>query len=177
MLRNYKQETTDKVTVYTGIEIEHTPAFGMRTLFVVGIQDVAYILNTAKLHNCTHIYCGANMSFNPSMDSDNKEVWAWNDMISALLEDSSNLWVTLDFDVRFTEIVHEMCVCESRRFIPQISVKIPYLSLFNYNATLKIDDVDFEFSNPGVWCHRLSELMPTNKFTNWDQYGKDDIIK
>lgn len=179
MLRNYKQEKTDQVLLFTGVEIEHTPALGMKTLFVVGIQDSISILDTAKIHNCTHIYCGANMSFIPVMDdmghySSNLE--AWDDMITALLDDPANLWVTLDFDVKHVEMIHEMCFADSRRFIPQISVKIPYLKLFNYNATLKIDDSDFEYSNPGVWCHKLSDLTPVSKFTDWDQYGKDDII-
>ena len=64
-----------------------------------------------------------------------------------------------------------------RRFIPQISVKLPYLTQLGYNATIKLDDLDFDHSNPGVWCHRLRDLTTTESFTDWDQYGKDEIIK
>jgi hypothetical protein len=49
--------------------------------------------------------------------------------------------------------------------------------LFNYNTTLKIDDIDFDKTNPGVWCHPLNELLNKETFTNWDQYSKDEIIK
>jgi hypothetical protein len=42
---------------------------------------------------------------------------------------------------------------------------------------LKIDDKDFAATNPGVWCHNLRDLMGRDRFTDWDQYGKDEIIK
>ena len=41
----------------------------------------------------------------------------------------------------------------------------------------KIDDKDFAATNHGVWCHNLHDLLGRDKFTSWDQYGKDEIIK
>ena len=32
------------VNFFTGAEVEHTPAFGLRTLFVVGVQDPQIVL-------------------------------------------------------------------------------------------------------------------------------------
>ena len=58
-----------------------------------------------------------------------------------------------------------------------ISVKLPYIKQFNYNATLKIDDTTWGHSNPGVWTHQLNELMTKDKFTYWDQYTQDTEIK
>ncbi len=66
---------------------------------------------------------------------------------------------------------------EYNKFIPQIRVPIPYIKLWNYNTMLKIDDKDFNATNPGVWCHNLRDLMGRDRFTDWDQYGKDEIIK
>jgi hypothetical protein len=54
---------------------------------------------------------------------------------------------------------------------------LPYLNQLGYNATLKIDDKDFAATNPGVWCHNLQDLLGRDRFTDWDQYGKDEIIK
>ena len=82
-----------------------------------------------------------------------------------------------DFDASCVEGLLEGPLVEHRRFIPQISVKLPYLTQLGYNATLKIDDKDFDATNPGVWCHRLRDLTTTESFTDWDQYGKDEIIK
>jgi hypothetical protein len=70
---------------------------------------------------------------------------------------------------------HDGSLCEYRRFIPMISVKLPYTKLFNYNTVIKIDDRDFEATNPGVWCHRLHDLMDPAKFTDWDRYTEDNI--
>ncbi len=62
-------------------------------------------------------------------------------------------------------------------FIPQISVKIPNLTAYNKNATVKIDDIDFKATNDGVWCHSLTELKNKDVFTDWTEYGNDKIIK
>ena len=51
----------DSVNFFTGVEVEHTPAHGLKTLFVVGVQSFEQI--TEHLHGCEHIYFGANMSF------------------------------------------------------------------------------------------------------------------
>ena len=39
MKRDYKTGVSSKPIFFTGTEVEHTPAFGLHTLFVVDIQD------------------------------------------------------------------------------------------------------------------------------------------
>ena len=175
MKREYTVGSKEKVTFFTGWEIEKTPAHNMKTLFVVGVQDVKSIKTFATANQCNHIYFGANQSF-PSLATDDADAWRpWERMIDACLE--AGYWCTLDFDVAQVQGVLECMFVGHRRFIPQISVKIPYLTQLGYNATIKLDDLDFEHSNPGVWCHRLRDLTTTESFTDWDQYGKDEIIK
>ena len=172
MKREYTSGEREAVTYFVGDEIERTPAFGMRTLFVVGLQKVEEIISLAELHECKHIYFGANQSYAPqSID----EMFVWDHMIMECL--TEGYWCTLDFDVQWAEDVIEGGIVEQRRFIPQISVKLPYLTQLGYNATIKIDDKDFDATNPGVWCHRLRDLTTTDSFTNWDEYSKDIIIK
>lgn len=175
MKREYTSGTAEAITFFVGDEIERTPAYGMKTLFVVGVQNAASILEMAGENYCTHIYFGANQSF-PQLATDDADQWRpWERMIDQCLD--ADYWCTLDFDVSVVQGVLEMPVIGHRRFIPQISVKIPYLTQLGYNATIKIDDIDFEASNPGVWCHTLQSLTTRESFTNWDEYGKDEIIK
>jgi hypothetical protein len=89
----------------------------------------------------------------------------------------SNAWCTLDIDVTAAEGLHESPLCEYNRFIPMISVKLPYTKLFNYNTTIKIDDKDFDATNPGVWCHSLHDLQKRSVFTDWSKYTQDEVIK
>ena len=179
MKREYNTGTSDAVTFFVGDEIEKTPAFGMRTLFVVGVHEPEVItaLLTEKLaySDIKHIYFGANQSFNPAGTNDIETWKAWEDMIYVCLE--NDYWCTLDLDVKDVEGLLESGLIEKRRFIPQISVKLPYLQQLGYNATIKLDDKDFDASNPGVWCHSLHSLTTRETFTNWDQYGKDEILK
>lgn len=175
MKREYTTGTAEAITFFVGDEIEKTPAFGMKTLFVVGVHEPDAILELASNNDCSHIYFGANMSFNPAGTNDIETWKAWEDMIFVCLE--NDYWCTLDFDVKDVEGLLESGLTEKRRFIPQISVKLPYLQLLGFNATIKLDDKDFDATNPGVWCHRLRDLTTVDSFTNWDQYSKDEILK
>jgi len=175
MKRDYTSGVADSITFFTGVEIEHTPAYGMKTLFVVGVHDPYVIIELARNNQCKHIYFGANQSFHTRGTNDIKGWRPWEDMIKACLD--ADVWCTLDFDVSETEGLLESGLTENRRFIPQISVKLPYINQLGYNATLKIDDKDFSATNPGVWCHNLQDLLGRDRFTDWDQYGKDEILK
>jgi hypothetical protein len=175
MHRDYSNCTTDDVMFFVGNEIERTPAFGLRTLFVVGVHDEQVIISLAKNNDCTHIYFGANQSFRTNGVNDTENWRAWEDMIQSCLD--AGYWCTLDFDVSETEGLLESGLTEYRRFIPQISVKLPYLQQLGYNATIKIDDKDYDATNPGVWCVPIGAVTQRKYFTNWDEYGKDEVIK
>jgi hypothetical protein len=178
MIRDYKDNKDQgNVKFFLGEEIEHTPAYMLPTLFVVGIADSKQILNLADLYDCEHIYFGANQSFALSElpYGTDKENQAWIEMVTNVLE--SNHYVTLDYDLKYHEWVLESGFAERSNFIAQISVKIPYIEQLGYNACVKFDDKDFNVSNPGVWVHRVHDLMDTKKFTPWHLYEQDIIIK
>mgnify|MGYP003339074242 CR=1 FL=1 len=166
---------------FVGTEIEHSPAMGKPTLFVVGLQPVDVIVmkldqaNAKRRDPIQHIYFGANQSF-PNPELNDAMTWSqWENMIRPFLD--QGIWCTLDLDVRCVEGLAEGSLTEHALFIPMISVKLPYIKLLGYNATLKLDDRDFQATNPGVWCHTLHDLMDRDKFTSWDLYTKDEIIK
>jgi hypothetical protein len=177
MERDYENgEILSNVAFFTGMEVEKTPAYGMKTLFVVGVYPAEDIGLRAKAMGCSHIYLGANQSFDPGnwQNGGSPETDAWDAMIKGVLE--LGYLTTLDFDVRHVEWVCEGGYAENNMFIPQISVKIPYLSLLGYNTTLKIDDKGYNATNPGVWCHSLHDLMDRKKFTPWSKYKEDKPI-
>ena len=172
MKRNYDTGEQQDVQFFVGTEVEKTPAYGMKTLFVVGVHDPYTIMELASQHECKHIYFGANQSFQIETA---KDWFKWEAMILPLLK--QDILCTLDLDVKYVEGLHETGFCEYNNFIPQISVKIPYIKLLNYNACVKIDDIDFKKSNPGIWVHQVHDLMDRSKFNDWSVYSKDKIIK
>jgi hypothetical protein len=171
MKRDYTSGSTNDVVFFFGREVEHTPAYGMDTVFVVGLQPVDVIKSKLKSH-IKHIFFGANHSFNPQSYEEHKK---WEDMIFYFLE--NEYLCSLDIPMSQVEEFHESGYCEYNNFIPQIRVPIPYIKLWNYNTMLKIDDKDFKATNPGVWSHSLHTLMDRSKFTDWAQYKNDEIIK
>jgi len=169
------REGHNEVSFFIGTEVEHTPAFGKRTLFVVGLQDPQIVLQEAKNNEIEHIYFGANQSF-PALETNDGDGWRdWEVMVQDCLEAG---WLcTLDLDVRQVEGLLESALVEYHNFVPMISVKLPYIRQLGYNATIKIDDKDFAATNPGVWCHSLHDLQKREVFTDWSKYTKDEVIQ
>lgn len=159
---------------FVGTEVEHTPAFGLKTLFVVGVQDTTRIHIKYTQNQCEHIYFGANMSF-PNPTSDNWKEWEpWEKMIKEILD--LGILCTLDVDSTSSEGLLESGLTEHNNFIPMISVKLPYIHQLGYNATIKLDDKDFNATNPGVWCHSVHDLQKREVFTPWANYTKDTLL-
>jgi hypothetical protein len=172
MKRNYTTGSADNVIFFIGNEIEKTPAYGLKTLFVTGVQPIEAIEGVLANQDIKHIFFGANHSFNPSGYEEHKQ---WEDMIMYFLDKS--VWCSLDIPLNQVEEFNDGGLNENDMFIPQIRVPIPYIKLWNYNTMLKIDDKDFNATNPGVWCHSLHTLKDRSKFTDWSQYNNDEIIK
>lgn len=174
MNRNYSTGESDNVMFFTGKEIEHTPAHGMDTLFVVGVHPVDVIEEKLALatYETNHIFFGANHSYDPYGADDH---YLWESMIEHFL--GLGYWCSLDIPFNQVEDFNEGGLCEYNNFIPQIRIPIPYIKLWNYNTTIKIDDIDFDATNPGVWAHSLHTLMDRSKFTHWNSYKNDKILK
>jgi hypothetical protein len=163
------REGHDNVKFFTGTEVEKTPAFGKQTLFVVGVQPADAI--ALNLNGAEHIFFGANHSFHP----ENALEWQhWEGMIQPFLD--KGYLCSLDIPITHVEQFNDGGLCDYRNFVPQIRVSIPYTKLWNYNTMLKIDDKDFDATNPGVWCHSLHSLMSRRTFTSWDDYREDSVI-
>lgn len=179
MKRDYSTSSKpiEGITFFKGVEIEHTPAFGKQTLFVVGMQDPEEVLELAMKNEVEHVYLGANQSFDLS---DNDEILkqqeeGWDNLVKTLCEEG--LLVTLDFEHEYLEWIQEAGYTEYNNFIPMISVKVPYIEQLGYNACIKIDDKDFNATNKGVWTHRVHDLMDRDRFTQWNEYKSDQIIE
>jgi len=180
MKRDYTTGTQDSVNFFVGKEIERTPAYGLKTLFIVGVHNVNIIetILTQKeglldnKNSIRHLFFGANHSYDP-VGSDNHK--AWEEMIIYFL--NKGYLCSLDIPLNQVEEFNDSGLCEWNNFIPQIRVPITYARLWNYNTMIKIDDKDFNSTNPGVWTHSLHSLMARECFTSWDQYKNDEVIK
>jgi hypothetical protein len=178
MNRDYENGSSDSAKFFLGTEVEHGPAYGMKTLFVVGVQPVEEIkkmLDDPFLglgsKSVEHIYFGANHSFTNPDINDHDEWFRWESMIRHFLD--LGYFCTLDMDPKSATALAEGGLTDHRKFIPMISVKLPYIHLLGYNAIIKLDDKGFDETNHGVWCHMLHDLMDRRVFTSWDQYKGD----
>lgn len=162
----------ENVSFFIGTEVEHSPAYGAKTLFVVGLQDLNTILTLSDKHGCKHIYLGANQSFNPI---DTNDIDEWIEFVTAVVTNTEKK-VTFDFDIKYYQDIRFSILNVFSNFIPMISIKLPDVTKLNKNAVLKLDDIDFEATNPGVWCHMVQNLKNHLNFTDWSKYTKDVTI-
>ena len=174
----------NSVAFFIGPEVEHTPAYSKKTLFVVGRQSVVDIEKHARDNKTPHIFMGANHSFDidPGHPDDRIEferlqMAYWDKTITALLD--KGFMVTLDYQAHMHETVLKMLnpgIWQSRLFVPLLAVRIPKIETSSPNLTVKIDDVDFKATNRGVWCMHFHEVTDSNRFTDWQDYETDSII-
>ena len=165
----------ENTAFFIGPEVEHTPAYSRKTLFVVGKQSLEKILSLAREHKVTHIFMGANHSF--VVDPTDGTLY-WDNTITALLD--RGFWVSLDYPAHQHESVLKILnagVWQSRMFVPLLRVEIPNVQTSSPNLTVKIDDIGFKSTNPGVWCLHFHEVTDSNRFTDWIEYGSDVVIE
>jgi hypothetical protein len=175
--RDYGAGPTTSVNYFIGTEVESSPAKGLVTLFVVGIQPVNALKELiANSLSIKHIYLGANMSFH-GVANDDYYTWRQiDDMIDELLDGTNIDHITVDITVSQIEGFLESSASDNHRVIPMVSVKLPYLRLLNYNTTIKVDDKGFDATNPGVWCVPLEDLTKRKYFTPWSAYKGDTPV-
>jgi hypothetical protein len=173
MKRDYDTGEANNITFFTGVEVEKTPAFGMKTLFVTGVQPCDVIQEHYDYQQCEHIFFGANHSYQPVTSEEFED---WDLMIRTFTDQGILCSLDIPSDINL-EWFLDGGLTEVDNFIPQLRVVVPYVAQWNYNTMIKIDDKDFKASNPGVWCHSLHDLMDRNKFTDWSKYGLDKVLK
>lgn len=182
-MEEFVRKGHEGVKFFVGPEIEQTPAYNKKTLFVVGLQDTATIERLYKENGCKHIFLSANRSFD-SIDLVNGVYKVgdtlasdWEKQIHELLD--KGYMVSLDYPAHKHTMVLNVLnkgIWQSRNFVPVLSVAVPHVSTSSPNLTIKIDDINFGATNPGVWCMHHKEVTDSNRFTSWSEYVDDVIV-
>ena len=170
MDRDYKTGRSESVGVFSGLEVEHTPAYGKQTLFLAR-NDLFYdqIEELAKKVNAEAIYFGANRTFMPN------HATQINQMIRLLRK---GYYVTIDYPHSQHEEVKARFegIWTHEKFIPFCSIIFPK-SEDDDNLCIKVDDVDFNKTNPGVWTMTMEHFKQSAEFTSWEDYKQDEPVK
>jgi len=170
MDRDYKTGKSDSVGVFSGLEIEHTPAFGKQTLFLARNDlRLEQIKELAELAKAEAIYYGANRSFMYNHGLQLSQMMALMD---------EGYYVTIDYPYSLHTEVKERfkLVWKNEKFIPFCSIIFPN-SEDDDQLCIKVDDVDFNKTNPGVWTMSMNHFKQTSGFTSWEQYKQDQPIQ
>ena len=170
MDRDYKTGKSDSVGIFSGLEIEHTPALGKQTLFLAR-NDLLFdrIIELAEQVNAEAIYFGANRSFMHNIANTSQ-------LIKRLMD--SGYWCTIDYQHSVHAEVKERFkdIWKEEKFIPFCSMIFPD-SEDDDNLCIKVDDVDFNATGPGVWTMSMDHFKQSAGFTSWKEYKQDEPIE
>ena len=177
MQRNFLNNlgmTVDKTNYFVGDEIEHTPNFGLRTLFIVGDQDMyskqEVIKKLATENNCQHLFFGANHSFTTRQELQLME------FVHVLHNMSKHYKISIDVPADLIEKAMFAHIHEVKDICIQIRFPIPNVLKLNKFTQIKVDDRDFKATNPGVWTVPLTSMLNEKVFTPWDLYDNDEPV-
>lgn len=165
MIRDYEDGVSDTPVLFVGAEVEHTPHYGKKTLFVVGFVDAAEVVDAARAEGVRHVYLAANHSY---CGNEQGKWIAYMSLIRSLMID-----VDITVEVKAAD-ANEQVVSACRALGIHLMIGVPIRG-YHEGVTVKIDDVDFNTSNPGVWCY--NPAAGVEGFTPWTDYGKDKVIK
>ena len=160
----------DEVKTFVGKEIEHTPAYGLKTLFLATNElTTEQISELAKLNNCEAIYFGANRMYRHNLHFQVNQ-------IQKLIDEG--FYVTVDYPFEIHKAVKQkfITVWSNKKFIPFCSIIFPN-SEEDTQLCFKIDDVDFNKTNPGVWSTSMEKFKQQSGFTGWDEYKSDQPLQ
>ena len=142
----------------------------MKTLFVVGNQPIKDIFKQLEPRGTfQHVFLAAEKSF------DTSDIRYYNDTIDNL--DHNGYWVTLEIPVNYYPAMRTNILWptwKKSKFIPLISCEVPFIHEFD-NLSIKIDDIEMDATNKGVWCIHPTKDDPS--FTPWIAYSSDEPIK
>ena len=170
MDRDYKTGKSASVGVFSGLEIEHTPAYGLQTLFLARNDlTLEQITELAEMVNAKAIYYGANRSF---MHNHGLQLAQMMKLMDA------GYYVTIDYPYSLhTEVKQRFkSVWKNEKFIPFCSIIFPN-SEDDDQLCIKVDDIDFNKTNPGVWTMSMDHFKQTAGFTSRKEYKQDQPIQ
>ena len=170
MLRDYKTGISEDVGVFSGKEIEHTLAYGLQTLFLAR-NDMTFdqIHELAVEVNAEAIYYGANRTFMYNHGTQIAQMMKFLD---------KGYYVTIDYPYNLHDEVKKRfkLIWNREKFIPFCSI-IFADSEEDDNLCIKIDDKDFNKTNPGVWTMSMNHFKQSSGFTSWKEYKQDEPIQ
>ena len=170
MLRDYKTGIKEGVGVFSGKEIEHTPAYGLQTLFL-GRNDLTFeqIHDLCDSVKAEAVYYGANRSFVANVHNQVAQM-------ARLLE--RGYYVTLDYPYSMHNAVQKQfnLVWNHEKFIPFCSIIFENVDN-DKQLCFKVDDIDFNKTNSGVWTMSMNHFKQTSGFTSWKDYKQDEPIQ
>ena len=105
---------------------------------------------------------------------DDSKYMKLREIIKYLISKAHKVTLDISKDFDLTELDEFK---ENEYFHIMYSLPIAHAESYSKRITIKIDDIDFNTTNSGVWCNKLEELMNPLVKTSWESYSTDEVIE
>jgi len=165
--KSTKHGKNDRAEFIVGYEIEHTAAYGKKTLLVTDINDLSKIEELLTEIDSDHLYLELTLALSKTKNAPTM-LTKYKKVAKHFLD--KDIWCTIDIPPEYVEEVVDLC--SYKNFVVNIAVVIPCIKSLNKNAALKISD-EYSGDNGGVWVTDIKSITVKSNFTPWNKYNKD----
>jgi hypothetical protein len=151
-----------------GPEVEHTDAFGKKTLIVNRIISPEEIQDIFDQYDCEHIYFEVSYALSQSKNQ-SKVINDYKKLAKHFL--GKGITVTVDCP---TDLAHNYAdLTSNKNFVMNLAINIPHLHKLKDQISLKIMAGEYENDTGGIYVIHLDNVRKKKNFTPWKAYDKD----
>jgi hypothetical protein len=163
---HYRKQQPDYVM---GDEVENTPAYGKKSLFITSVADYDLIEQMAKDHNIKQLYFEFIWAIDNHPNAIPKVIKDFRKALKYFLD--KGYLCGLDTPAEYAEKFADLH--KYKNLINNIAIDIPKLDKYNDNTVVKLRDAKFGGDNGGVYVTPLNKIMTDKNFTSWGDFGPD----
>jgi hypothetical protein len=151
-----------------GPEVEHTAAYGKKTLIVNRFQDIDTIQAMADQFKCRHIYLEVTYALNHSRNQA-QVLKRYRQLAQHFLKQGYTVTIDIPNELasRYADLTKD------KNFVMNVAIQIPDMHKLGDRVSMKfVGGADWNKSG-GVYVADFDEIRTKKNFTPWKQYDKD----
>ena len=154
-----------------GPEVEHTHAYGKKTLIVNKIISVKEIEAIFDQFECEHVYFEVTYALTQTNDK-NKAIKDYKKLARHFL--AKGVTVTIDIT---PDLAHKYAdLTDNKKFVMNIAIEIPKMETLKDRVSLKFMAGEYENDNGGIYVAHLDDVRIKKNLTPWKAYDPDVTI-
>jgi hypothetical protein len=161
-------KTGPRPTYVVGPEVEHTHAFGKKTLIVNEITTIDEIEAIFDQYKCKNLYLEVTYALSKNKNT-SKVLADYRKVAKYFLDRKAT--VTIDIPTNLAYKYADLTT--NKNFVMNIAIEIPHMERLKDRVSLKVMAGEYENDTGGIYVAHLDDVRVKKYFTPWDAYAVD----